>query len=147
MRISDLRDAAGLAETVADRGWHAWWQDSGVSLAEYGAGIAKLTTGAGIPLGLVAQEDGRYLGSVLLIENDLASRPGLGPWIAALWVEPEARRRGIAAALIDAARARAAALGHARCHLCAAGANAPYYLARGFRRIERDVEGLDVFVI
>lgn len=50
----------------------------------------------GIPFCLVAEEGGVYIGSVLVIENDLDARPDYTPWIAALWVEPHARKRGAA---------------------------------------------------
>ncbi|WP_318854340.1 GNAT family N-acetyltransferase (plasmid) [Sinorhizobium meliloti] len=46
-----------------------------------------------------------------MIENDLDDRPQYTPWIAALWVEPDMRRRGIAAKLMEAARKRASARG------------------------------------
>ncbi|MEJ7011468.1 GNAT family N-acetyltransferase [Sinorhizobium meliloti] len=36
-----------------------------------------------------------------MIENDLDDRPQYTPWIAALWVEPDMRRRGIAAKLME----------------------------------------------
>ncbi|MGH0361433.1 GNAT family N-acetyltransferase [Sinorhizobium meliloti] len=47
----------------------------------------------------------------MLIENDLDDRPQYTPWIAALWVEPDMRRRGIAAKLMEAARKQASARG------------------------------------
>lgn len=147
MEISPLRDRPEFADTLADRAWRAWWTESGLSLASYQAHLEPMMTGHGIPLALVAHEGGTYLGSVLLIENDLEARPQYAPWIAALWVEPERRRQGMAARLMDAARAEAGRLGHAACYLCATPDKAPYYLARGFRRIEADVDALDVFVI
>ncbi|WP_325052895.1 GNAT family N-acetyltransferase (plasmid) [Sinorhizobium meliloti] len=55
----------------------------------------------------------------MLIENDLDDRPQYTPWIAALWVEPDMRRRGIAAKLMEAVRKQASAQGHAFCYLCA----------------------------
>jgi GNAT superfamily N-acetyltransferase len=147
MRISDLREVPAFADTVADRGWHAWWTGSGVTLADYRAHLDPMVARGGLPFALVAHDGAAYLGSVLLIENDLDARPGYAPWIAALWVDPAQRRQGVAAALIAAARAGAARLGHATCFLCATPDLAPFYLARGFRRIEEDVGGLDIFAI
>jgi N-acetylglutamate synthase-like GNAT family acetyltransferase len=65
--------------------------------------------------------------------------------MAALWVEPAHRRQGHAGRLLDAAHVRAAALGYPTSYLCALPEMAPFYLARGFQRIERDVDGLDLF--
>ncbi|MBD9646962.1 GNAT family N-acetyltransferase [Ensifer sp. ENS09] len=82
-----------------------------------------------------------------MIENDLDERPHYAPWVAALWVEPEARRQGIAAKLMAAALKQASSLGRETCFLCASPENSPYYLARGFKKIESDVSGLNVFSI
>lgn len=147
MLISDLRDRPGFADTIADRAWHAWWTESGVPLADYRAHLDPMMEGDGVPFALVAHEGDAYVGSVLVIENDLEARPQYAPWIAALWVEPEQRRQGVAVQLIDAARAEAARLGWQACYLCATPDNSPYYLARGFRQLEADVAGLNVFVI
>lgn len=147
MDISTLRQRPDFADTVADRGWHAWWTDSGEPLSRYRAALEPMLDGDGIPFGLVAHHNGTYLGSTLVIENDLEERPQYAPWIAALWVEPDWRRQGIAETLMTTARAEAARRGHGSCYLCATADKSPYYQARGFTRIERDVSGLDVFVI
>lgn len=147
MEISNLKDRPAWADIIADRGWHAWWSKTKVSLADYRAHLDPMIDGNGVPLALVAHENGAYLGSVLVIENDLDDRPQYAPWIAALWVEPDARRQGIAAKLIQAARVQAADNGHEVCYLCATPENSPYYLARGFQQIESDVSGVNVFSI
>lgn len=147
MEICNLAALPTFADIIADRAWNQWWAESGVSLAEYRAHLDPMIEGEGIPLALVAHRGGEYVGSVLLIENDLDDRPQYAPWIAALWVEPEMRRNGIAAKLMDAARTEASALGHALCYLSATPDNSPYYLARGFTQIESEVSGLNLFSI
>ena len=145
--ISKLSSHPEFADVIADRGWHAWWIDNGVTLDAYRAGLELMIQGTGVPQALVAHEAGKYLGSALLIEDDLDERPQYSPWIAALWVEPDARRQGVAVKLIDAIRSEAARLGHEVCYLCAIPEKSPYYLARGFTLIESDVAGMDVFSI
>ena len=147
MEVSNLNTCSEWADTIASRAWNAWWTDSDVSLAEYRANLDPMIEGNDIPLALVAHEQGAYLGSVLLIENDLDDRPQYSPWIAALWVEPKVRRNGIAAKLIEAARDEAAKRGYNLCYLCATPDNSLYYLARGFEQIESDVSGLNIFTI
>jgi GNAT superfamily N-acetyltransferase len=147
MEISNLKSHPRFADTVADRGWHAWWTESGVPLEHYRAHLDPMIRGEGMPFGLIAHEGDVYLGSVLVIENDLDARPQYTPWIAALWVEPEWRRQGIAAKLIAAARTEASRYGQRSCYLCATPEKSRYYLAQGFRQIEDDVSGLSVFVI
>jgi GNAT superfamily N-acetyltransferase len=147
MQISNLRDVPHFADTIADRGWHAWWTDSGVPLSVYRAGLDPMIAGRRIPFCLVAHHDQIYLGSVLVIENDFEARPKLAPWIAALWVEPAHRNKGIAVGLISAARTALAGLGVMRCYLCATPDNSPYYLARGFTLVEGDITGLNILEI
>lgn len=145
--ISNLRDVAHFGDAIADRGWHEWWTDTGVSLADYSRGIKSMAVADGIPCAFVAHDVERYVGSVLLIESDLVSRMHYTPWIAALWVDPEFRGRGVAYELITKARQEAARLGHATCYLCATPGNSDYYLARGFQLLETGVEELNVFSI
>jgi GNAT superfamily N-acetyltransferase len=62
--------------------------------------------GAGpIPTALIAHEGDTFIGTVSVILCDEETRPQYTPWVAALWVEPEYRRRGIGAALVEKAAA------------------------------------------
>ncbi|MBS9477251.1 GNAT family N-acetyltransferase [Ancylobacter radicis] len=145
--ILDLRQAPDRAGVVADRVWRAWWRDEGVPLAvlrarldeSLGAGVA------GIPTSFIACRGAAFLGTVALIACDLEARAHLTPWLAALWVEPHERGQGIGEALVGHAAAAAFAAGHAHLHLCATADNAPYYRRLGWRGIEADVDGLDIF--
>ena len=147
MIISELRDVPNFVETIADRAWHAWWSDTDVQLSEYRAMIEPLVKSDGIPTAMVAHIGEHYAGSVLLIDNDLDARPQYAPWIAALWVNPDFRRKGYAAKLIYAAREKAANLGYDKCYLCATAENSPYYITRGFRLLETNVDDQNVFSI
>ena len=73
MVISNLRKVPLFAKTIADRGWHEWWTDTELPLAEYQSGVDQMAEGDGIPLALVAHIGDQYVGSVLLIGNDLAA--------------------------------------------------------------------------
>ncbi len=145
MHISDITDKPGFADIVADRGWHAWWTQTDVTRAQYRARLDAVFAGDPIPFALVAHEGDTYAGSVLVIADDLSARPDYTPWIAALWVEPERRRQGIATQLLSAARTQAAERGHRTLYLCANPDKTPFYQAQGFRLIETGVSGLDIF--
>jgi GNAT superfamily N-acetyltransferase len=145
--ISNLAHVRHFADTVADRGWHAWWTDSGTALATYRLGLEPMLRGDAMPMGFVAHRGETYLGSVLLIENDLEQRPNISPWIAALWVDVEHRGHGIAQNLIIYAQFAATKLGFSKIYLCAEEKVTPYYLRRGWKQIGTDVAGLNVFEI
>ena len=147
MQISNLRHQPSFSDTISDRVWNAWWMKSGVSPDDFRAGFKPMLEEDGIPFALVAHQGAIYAGSVLVVDNDLDERPQYGPWIAALWVDTDYRRQGVAAALIACARQQAAGLGYRTCYLCATAEKRRYYLKQGFTVLEEDVSGLDVFYI
>ena len=67
---------------------------------------------AGLPTTLLALEGAELLGSVSLVFEDAPELQEHGsPWLASLYVRPEARGRGVGTALARAAVARAAGEG------------------------------------
>jgi GNAT superfamily N-acetyltransferase len=142
--ISPLGECPHFAGIIADRCWHAWWQDSDYSLSEYRGWLDECLEARKVPVCFVAHHGATYLGSACLIANDLEARPQYTPWIAALWVEESHRRQGIATALIGRAAASAAELGSSRAYLCAVPEKTAFYVKRGFTVLEEKVEGLTV---
>lgn len=75
------------------------------------------------------------LGSVSLIAtDDLDGFEHLTPWLASLFIAPDARGRGIGARLVETTLAGAAARGHRYVYLFSAGQER-YYLDRGWRTL------------
>jgi GNAT superfamily N-acetyltransferase len=102
--ISDLRQQPGFLDTVADRIWRAWWRDSGYPLDYVSARLRDENLNADpIPFALVAHDGMKFPGTSSVIKADLAERPQLTPWVAAVWVDPQARQRGVGAALVNRA--------------------------------------------
>jgi len=93
--ISDLRQRPEFFDTVADRIWQAWWKADGHPLDRVSGRLRENLDVEPIPLALVAHEGATFLGTASVIASDLAERPQLTPWVAAVWVEPQARRRGM----------------------------------------------------
>jgi predicted N-acetyltransferase YhbS len=147
MEISKLGKVPQFCEIIADRGWHAWWSDTDMSLVDYLRGIEQIAVASRFPAAYVAHDQDQYCGSILLIDNDLDERPQYSPWIAALWVERSFRRQGVATSLIGSARSAARDLGFETCFLCADDSNSAFYVARGFRLFEQDVAGMNIFTI
>jgi GNAT superfamily N-acetyltransferase len=149
LTISDLRQRPEFLDTVAMRIWQAWWRDYGYPL-DYIAGRLRHENlnAHPIPFALVAHDGPEFLGTSSVIVSDLAERPQFSPWVAAVWVEPQARRRGIGGALVESATQGCFALGVSRVYLCARIERAGFYERLGWSPIERDVgfHRLDVFI-
>jgi len=146
--IDDLRDRPEFADAVADRVWRAFWKDSGHPL-ELLTGLVRQSFGAGpIPTAFVAHDGKRFVGTVSVIANDEDRRPHYTPWVAALWVEPEDRRQGIGAALIERAAEFAFGMDATRIYLLSRERRRAYYEGLGWSVLEADMlePGLHVLI-
>lgn len=137
--ISDLRQCPAYFDTVADRIWQAWWQLSGYPLEYISTRLRENMEATPMPFALVAHDNGKFLGTSSVIASDLEERPQLTPWVAAVWVEEEARRRGVGAALVNRAAEDCFALGVIRAYLCARPRMTRFYEGLGWTVIERNV--------
>ncbi|MGA9088130.1 MAG: GNAT family N-acetyltransferase [Bradyrhizobium sp.] len=138
--ISDLRQRPEFLDTVADRLWQAWWRDSGHPLGFISGRLRDENLNADpIPFALVAHDGEAFLGTASVIASDLAERPQLTPWVAAVWVEPEARQRGVGGALVNHATRDCFALGFGRAYLCARARLSTFYARLGWTPIEHGV--------
>jgi GNAT superfamily N-acetyltransferase len=118
--ISDLRARPDFFEVVAARIWQAWWRADGHPLDYISGRLRENLDAQPVPFALVAHDGDAFLGTASVITADLAERPQLTPWIAAVWVDPAARRRGVGAALLERAAQDCFALGFA-VPICARG--------------------------
>jgi N-acetylglutamate synthase-like GNAT family acetyltransferase len=137
--ISDLRQRPEFFDTVADRIWQAWWQESGHPLAYISTRLRENMEVTPIPFALVAHDGEKFLGTASVIASDLEERPQLTPWVAAVWVEEAARRRGAGAALVNRAAQDCFALGITRAYLCARPRMSGFYERLGWTVTERKV--------
>lgn len=146
--ISDLRQRPEFFDAVADRIWRAWWERNGVPLAAVATRLRDNLAGPGIPIALVAHREDAFLGTASVIASDLDERLQYTPWVAAVWIEPEARKQGVGRALITHAVDEGFALDFGRIYLCAAPPLRRYYVNLGWTPIEDGVgeRKLTVFV-
>jgi len=146
--ISDLRQCPEFFDIVADRIWQAWRRDGGHPLDYISDRLRDSVNATPIPFALVAHDGKSFLGTASVIASDLPERPQLTPWVAAVWVEAQARRRGVGGALVNRAALDCFALNVARAYLCARPQRAAFYERLGWSPIERDVgpHRLSVFI-
>ena len=146
--ISDLRQRPEFFDIVADRIWRASWKEIGYPLDYIAGRLQENLNAEPIPIALVAHDGAEFLGTASVIASDLGERPQFTPWVAAVWVEPPARSRGVGGALVERAARDCFALGIARAYLCARPALTGFYERLGWIAIERDVgaRGLTIFI-
>ncbi len=70
-----------------------------------------------IPLTLIALFDGQPAGTASIYVHDMDTRPDLSPWLAAVYVAPSYRKRGIGSALVKAVEGAAHKLRIGRLYL------------------------------
>ncbi len=146
--ISDLRQCPEFFDIVADRIWQAWWRADGHPLDYISGRLRENMNATSIPFALVAHDGETFLGTASVIASDLAERPQFTPWVAAVWVEPQARRRGVGGELVNRATLDCFALGVSRAYLCARPQRSAFYERLGWIAIERKVgpHHLSVFI-
>lgn len=96
---------------------------------------------------LIALENGQLLGGAAFTDNDLSDRPDLGPWLACVFVRPEARGRGLAAGLIEGICNHARSCCVTRLYLHTHDQQR-YYAKRGWQPLERfDAWGMEQWLM
>jgi N-acetylglutamate synthase-like GNAT family acetyltransferase len=84
-------------------------------------------------------DNDKLLGVATLVADDeLPDAPEPGPWLAAVFVTPDARRHGAGSALVDHATNRARALGHQKLYLYTEHAQ-DWYLGKGWQKVRETV--------
>lgn len=146
--VKRLSDCPEQLKTVGSWIYREWWKATYSTPEPLLSRLAGHLQDNGIPLTLVAfEEDGDPVGSCCLIESDCELRPQYSPWVAAVYVRPEYRRRGAASALLQEAAAVAGRLGIGGLYIDCWAATAPLYRQNGWRVLERDVGQRDSLVM
>lgn len=100
--IVAIADRPDLVPVVALWRWHEFGRPAGRTLEQTEARVAASVSPSGPPQTFVLLLDGEPVGTASLAATDLEERPHLTPWLASVFVVPEARGRGYAAHLVAA---------------------------------------------
>jgi GNAT superfamily N-acetyltransferase len=146
--LSDLRDRPEFQPILADRIWRAWWQARGTPLGIVAGRVAENLGPGAIPSAYIAHDGERFLGTASAIAADMEERPHYAPWVAAVWVEPEARGAGLGAALVGHAAAAIFRAGFGRAYLAAAPDRRSFYQGLGWTVLEEEIgeDRMTVFI-
>lgn len=94
VKLTDQPELLALAA-----GWfHEKW---GIPEEAYRESMEEALQGGPVPQWYLAQEDGRIVGGMGVIENDFHDRKDLTPNVCAVYVEEERRCQGIAGQLLN----------------------------------------------
>ena len=101
-KIVRIAERPDLVPTVAQWLWDEWHLDAGGSFDAIRDAVAASVSPSGPPQTFVLLVDDRPIGTASLVSHDLDERPNLTPWLAGVFVIPEARGRGHVIHLIQA---------------------------------------------
>lgn len=137
MIIQPLYAAPQHASKVTEWLWQAFGGDA-LPQAFFASIVEHSQTAGALPVTFIAVENETLLGTVGLWRCDLISRQDLYPWMAALYVAPEARGKGLAGKLQQHVIEYARTLGY--CELFLYSTCRDFYERYGWQYIG---EGLD----
>lgn len=129
MQQSDIMAMATLRHA-------AFFDGSERTVAQDAADLEALLRGDGFEAALVAEVDGRPVGTCLFVRQEIDALHDLSPWLAGLVISPDFRRRGLGQALVRAVERHAASVGCARFYLYTDAAE-PFYQALGWTVADR----------
>jgi GNAT superfamily N-acetyltransferase len=136
LRIRHLSADEPAFEMVARWRYDAFFAQDEVTFEDSRDALRTWMRDNGYETALIAEIDGQPAGSGLFTREEIDPKHDLTPWLAALYVAPEFRGRGIASALVRAIETHARAVGCTELHLYTITAE-PLYAKLGWIVRER----------
>jgi GNAT superfamily N-acetyltransferase len=149
MKVKHLAEHPDVIPTLAAWVYDQWghWMSSDTTPETLCREFERRMVQGQIPETFVAVEDDVPVGTASLVAHDLAERMDLSPWLAAVYVVPDSRNRGIGSALVRAVMDEALALGVEELYLFTPD-KMSFYSRLGWEVLEhREHRGTDVRVM
>jgi predicted N-acetyltransferase YhbS len=141
MEIVPLSSCPHFVPVLAHWAYLHWYLHRNVRFSAVEADYKRRANESVLPISWVALERGMPIGMVSLKEYDLQSHRQLTPWLSALYVIPQFRKKGVGEGLIARVIAFATEKGYHAVHLFTDHRNTAYlsgyYEKRGWMLIER----------
>jgi predicted N-acetyltransferase YhbS len=143
LEICYLNEHISFAETVSSWIYEEFIKDIRDDLNLEGITARIKTCGKDtLPVRLVAVLDGKCIGTVSIVQNDLKCRD-YTPWLAALVVDKSYRGSGIGRRLVSFAKEKAAELGYSELYLRTEHAG-DYYRKLGWQFVEKSFDDFNL---
>jgi len=137
LSIEYLADYPQYLSTVAGWGFTEWGHHNPTrTVQDYEADFRNLLNRDTIPLTVIGLWDGIPAGMASIFVQDMDLHPELTPWLAAVYVSVDHRKRGIGSKLVGAIQEIAAHLRIARLYLWTPGKE-HFYSRLGWTVLER----------
>ncbi len=146
-QVQQLSECLQHLETVGNWIFYQWWSRRCDSAEVVFSWLHTHTQKDKVPYTVVALVEGIPVGSCSVIQNDCVHRPQYSPWVAAVFVKPEMRHRGIASAMLQEAAAIAERADVKGLYIDCLGVTAPVYEKNGWKVYEREVGDKDSVVM
>jgi GNAT superfamily N-acetyltransferase len=111
LRIRRLEADEPAFDIAARWRYDAFFAQDGITFQESRDALHAWMGALGYETALLAEVDGRPAGSCLFVREEIDPQHDLTPWLAALFVAPAFRKRGIASALVRAIEQHARSVG------------------------------------
>lgn len=147
--IEYLADHPMLARTVSNWVFSEWgWMFPGIDEDQFFDRLWQRSQNRGeVPCSFVALTAGQPVGTASLVHQDLPTHSHLSPWLAAVFVAPESRRRGIGSRLVERVMLEAKELSVGSLYLYTPDMM-PFYEQLGWTIIERShYKGEDICIM
>jgi GNAT superfamily N-acetyltransferase len=115
LHIRRLRADEPAFDIIARWRYDAFFAQDGGTFEESRDALRAWMDGLGYETALLAEVDGQPAGSCLFVREEIDPKHDLTPWLAALYVAPEFRKRDIASALVRAIEDHARDVGAGNC--------------------------------
>lgn len=133
-------------EIIARWRYDAFFLQDGITFKESRDAMHAWMGSLGYETALLAEVDGQPAGSCLFVREEIDPKHDLTPWLAALYVAPEFRKRGIASALVRAIEQHARDVGCDELYLYTVTAE-PLYVKLGWTACDRFESNGEQFVL
>jgi GNAT superfamily N-acetyltransferase len=147
LQVKQLSECPEHLVTVGTWIYEEWWKRPTNTAEVVLSRLRTHTRKDQVPFTVVALADGHPVGSCCVIENDCEHRPQYTPWVAAVYVKPEMRHRGVASLLLQEAAGIAERTHLNGLYIDCLSVTAPVYAKNGWTILEHEVGDKDSVVM